>query len=372
MLEDPPPLEGQGPAWELSVQELQTALKGSPEDRQRLGLCYEELAKRAVYEYEKWMPRVLSWHDYQYNTFWYFGGSGEKDEGACSSGSSSKSFFSAAKENGRELFAEDCFFEVLARLAIKRLLHIHPISITYLVWTFARAGVCDKVFMEAVGDHFCDGLLPTLDRCSLGTIIWCFYQLSVPHKRLFQEAAAELMRPVRLRSLAPRNFQNVLIAYSRMQTSEPGFAATMARGMTRLLRGHDPRSSKCDRSLLFSYTCCNGDEVPADCFHISSLTIIARSYELLKAREPEVEDCYEAMADYVLRSIDRSPPKMREPGDAAQFALALARCAEGLPRIERLLDKFLDRLPDVCRGAPQRTLNQLWEALQRAGADAPT
>ena len=67
--------------------------EGHAED---FGFTAEELAKRACYEFETWLPRVMSWHDYQYRCFWFFGGKDTNDRNRDSG--ASKSFFSSDAE----------------------------------------------------------------------------------------------------------------------------------------------------------------------------------------------------------------------------------------------------------------------------------
>ena len=59
-----------------------------------------------------------------------------------------------------------------------------------------------KSVSETVGDWFCDGRLPMLDRCGLGTLLWCFAHANIQHPELFRIAAIELQRPVRVRFVA--------------------------------------------------------------------------------------------------------------------------------------------------------------------------
>ena len=81
----------EGPVWNFTAFELKSILReGHGED---FGLAAEALAQRACYEFETWLPRVLSWHDYQYRCFWFFGG---KDTGKDSK--ESKSFFGSDAE----------------------------------------------------------------------------------------------------------------------------------------------------------------------------------------------------------------------------------------------------------------------------------
>merc|ERR1712066_564752 len=109
----------------------------------------------------------------------------------------------------------------------------------------------------------------------------------------------------------------------------------MARGIARLLDAHDPRYPKMAKHVLFSYTCKDGSEVPADAFRISSLTVILRSLAVLQSGSPShpaklrrsVEKVCASMADYVRRSVASSPPFMREAGDAVDFFAQLARIA---------------------------------------------
>ena len=204
------PLELQGPVAELSVKELRRKLQ-EPSELDRLQLSDELLARRALKEYESFIPRVLSWHDYQYNTFWFF--ISERDSKESRGDRTARGYFGPEADKNQKLFAHEGFFLELAELASKRLEQIHPINLVYLLWTFTRAGVQAKSFFNDAAEHFCNGLLPSLDRCGLGTLVWCYSKQRIPHQRLFEKAAEELRRPVRARSLAPRNFQNTMIAY---------------------------------------------------------------------------------------------------------------------------------------------------------------
>eukprot|EP00931_Biecheleriopsis_adriatica_P075094 TRINITY_DN4903_c0_g1_i1.p1 TRINITY_DN4903_c0_g1~~TRINITY_DN4903_c0_g1_i1.p1 ORF type:complete len:576 (+),score=114.95 TRINITY_DN4903_c0_g1_i1:117-1844(+) len=343
-------LDGEGPVWEMSVKELKGALQQGLGDD--LGLDPEQLAKRAVYEYEKFMPKVLSWHDYQYLTFWFFGGMDKQDKGkgkGKDGDGNAKSFFNADRGATRMMFASDAFFNAAAKLLVRRMHRMHPINLTYFVWTFSRAGVVLPDFMRFVGDHMLSkGQIPMCDRCSLGTMVWNFSQCGIRHDRYFEETAAECVRPNRLRSLAPRNFQNTMIAFCRRKHWHEKYVDAMARGIPRLLDAHDPRFPKTDTSVLFSYTCRDGSEVPADAFRISSLTVILKQAQGLRAGAPDQppqlranwERCCASMADYVRRSVARSPPFMREQGDASEFFLQLGRVAEdGLLDVRGLLPR---------------------------------
>lgn len=362
-LDELPKLGGEGPAWNLSAQRLKEILSSCQADS--LGLCAHDLACRACAEYEQFEPRVLSWHDYQYITFWFFGGlkrDVEKDR-------SSKAFFTGNSGAARELFADDSFFHALATVVMERLplMRIHPINLTYLVWTFSRAAVVVPKFMGAVGDHLCrHGLIPMLDRCSLGTIVWNFSKQGIRHELLFKVVATELCRPNRVRSLAPRNFQNVLIAYSRNQHFDSELADAMARGIPRLLDNHDPQLPKLHRNVLFSYTCKDGSEVLADAFRIGGLTVIAKAFQDLRVQALSVEQCMAAMLRYTLKSVGCSPIMLREPGDACSFIRQLGYIAEaGLLNIKPLLCP-LDLSP-IVDGAPEKVVNQMKAALRRAG-----
>ncbi|CAK0822972.1 unnamed protein product, partial [Prorocentrum cordatum] len=188
------------------------------------------------------------------------------------------------------------------------------------VWTFSRAGVVLPSFMQSVGDHMLSrGQIPMCDRCSLGTMVWNFSQCGVSHDRYFEGTASECVRPNRLRSLAPRNFQNTMIAFARRRHWHEKYVDAMARGMVRLLDSHDPRFPKTDTSVLFSYTCKDGSEVPADAFRITSLTVILRQAQALRAGGPgqprelrrNWEQCCASMRPaYVRRSAGASPAHM--------------------------------------------------------------
>ena len=53
-----------GSVWSFTAFELKSILReGHGAD---FGLTSQALASRACYEFETWLPRVLSWHDYQY------------------------------------------------------------------------------------------------------------------------------------------------------------------------------------------------------------------------------------------------------------------------------------------------------------------
>ncbi|CAE8704591.1 unnamed protein product, partial [Polarella glacialis] len=138
------PLQGSGQVWDLSPAEIKSVLRtGQAAD---YGIETAELARRACAEFENFMPRVLSWHDYQYLCFWFFGG---KDSNGGDRNAKS-TFFSADSGASRDLFADDAFFAASARLLQERLPLMHPINTTYFVWTFARAGVEAPNLMQAV------------------------------------------------------------------------------------------------------------------------------------------------------------------------------------------------------------------------------
>merc|ERR1712183_634275 len=106
-----------------------------------------------------------------------------------------------------------------------------------MTWTFSRPQVIVPDFLEAVGNHLVEGYIPMLDRCGLCTLIWAYWKMGTPHKRLFDATAQEIKRPERLRSLAPRNFQNTMIAVSRMAHSfdlEVEVVDRLAQGIQRL------------------------------------------------------------------------------------------------------------------------------------------
>lgn len=356
-------LSGTGPEWDMSVKELKAALAAVGGVASSAGLRNVELARRAVATYEEFLPRVLSWHDYQYLTFWFFGGlSKETDRGR---DKGAKSFFQGSAS--RELFAEDAFFHEAARVMMGRLHRMPPINLTYFIWTFARPKIVVPDFMEVVGHHFCEGRIQMFDRCSLGTMVWNYSNLGVRHDRFFNDCADELARPNRVRSLAPRNYQNSFIAYSRMQHWDERLFAAMAGGMIRLLDGHDPKSPKCARTLLFSYTCKDGSEVPADAFRIGSLSVIYKTFKQLGVTGPQFEKTVASFLYFARRSVERSPPFMREPGDACTLLLELARgVAERKgPDIAHMLAQ--EDLAALCYGAPDRTVDQLRHALRRAG-----
>lgn len=357
----------EGPVWTFTAPELKAIMKeGHASD---FGFSTEELARRACFEFESWLPRVLSWHDYQYRCFWFFGGKDSMDKNR-DSGGTAKSFFSADAEASRQLFADDAFFEACTRLLCKRLDKMHPINLTYFVWTYVRAGVVHRELLHAVAEHFCKGWLPSLDRCSLGTMLWNFSKLEFRHDRFFELSAQELYRPNRLRSLAPRNFQNSMIAYSKRKHWNARVLEGFCRGIPRLLDNHDPSYPKTDTHVLFSYTCRDGSEVPADAFRIGSLTVITKAFHDLRASGPAVEECMTSMLSYVVRSVERSPQYMREAGDACNFLRQLGFFAgdSGLDLAKML--RPID-LPTMCDDAPDRAVDQMKAALRRAGVEWP-
>lgn len=369
--EDASELSGSGPVWEMSVRELKEALAlgKAPE----IGLEPEELARRACAEFERFLPRVLSWHDYQYITFWFFGGlqKQELQGGDRRDRDFSKSFFSAEGSASRDMFADDAFFRAASKLLKSRMHKQHPINLTYFIWTYSRAGIVDPELMQAVGNHMCCGWAPTLDRCSLGTMTWNFAKLGLRHDKMFEAFAAELTRPNRLRSLAPRNYQNTLIAYSRNRHWHGPLVDAMARGIPRLLDNHDPRYPKLSRQVLFSYTCRDGSEVPADAFRIGGLTVIVKAFHELGACGVSVEKCLSSILDYTERCVERSPPMMREAGDACGLLRQLGFWLSELDPSDDagILRGRLSRI-DMQRlavGAPEKVLAQATAALRRCG-----
>eukprot|EP00913_Durusdinium_trenchii_P020592 g19341.t1 len=316
VLEPLEPLELQGPIASLSVPELRSKLQ-DPEELQRLEFTDALLARRAVWEYETFIPRVLSWHDFQYNTFWFF----IKERGSKDRREEKRGYFGPGADDSK-MFAHEGFF------------------------------------ME--------------DRCGLCTLVWCFSRQRLRHQRLFEKAAVELQRTLRVRSLAPRNFQNTMIAYRWFgrghHEAVDALPPTLAQWLPRLLDGHDERTPKLRKEVMFSYTCQDGSVVPADAFRINGLNLIARGFLHLDAGSaPSVEACFESMTDYVLRSGRRSPNWMRSDGDLCQFALVVAEAAaKGWPGAASWLERLEAQLQLIRANARPRELSQLETALEHA------
>eukprot|EP00931_Biecheleriopsis_adriatica_P078668 TRINITY_DN52095_c0_g1_i1.p1 TRINITY_DN52095_c0_g1~~TRINITY_DN52095_c0_g1_i1.p1 ORF type:complete len:571 (+),score=120.79 TRINITY_DN52095_c0_g1_i1:44-1714(+) len=364
---DEEPLSIDGPAGELSVKELRAALQ-TPDRGAGLGLTDEALAQRACHEYEIFTPRVLSWHDYQYNTFWFF--IDDRNDRKGSKGTKGASgFFNSKFQNERKpMFAHRSFFEATAELATKRLRYIHPINLVYLLWSFTRGGVCVPEFFNAAAEYMCNGLLPSMDRCALGTMVLAFAKQQLRHERLFRMAAQELQRPVRARSLAPRNFQNVMIAY-RWYGPQEALTEELAKWLPRLLDKHEATKPKLRNRLLFPYTCIDGSVVLADAFRINGLNVVAGAFVQLNAESKAAEDMFKAIVDYIRRS-ERSPAWMREPGDVCAFAKILAEAViKGWPEANTLLEELKDT-GLVQKGAPQRELERLEATLRRGNLPA--
>merc|ERR1712070_963174 len=86
----------------------------------------------------------------------------------------------------------------------------------------------------------------------------------------------------------------------------------------------------------------------------------------LLANGPKVEGCLESIVGYVRRSIDASPPMMRDPGDACRFTLELLRLHRehrGLNVAHLLPDE--DELSRLCEGASERQQMQVYHAMRR-------
>ena len=99
-------------------------------------------------------------------------------------------YFGPQSDEAKKLFAHDSFFAEVAALASQRFQQIHPINLVYLLWTFTRAGVSAQKFFNDAADHFCDGLLPSLDRCGLCTLVWCYSRQRIRHDRLFPTSSS--------------------------------------------------------------------------------------------------------------------------------------------------------------------------------------
>ncbi|CAJ1361110.1 unnamed protein product [Effrenium voratum] len=359
-------LQLDGVIEELSVKELRATMQ-DPEQLQHLGLTDELLARRALWEYETFIPRVLSWHDFQYNTFWFFISDRDRGSNSQEKRDGKRGFFTAESEQNKKMFAHDGFFNAVAELASQRLDCMHPINLVYLLWTFTRAGVPARDFFSQAADHFCNGRLPTLDRCGLGTLVWCYSKQRHRHPRLFDRAAKELQRNVRVRSLAPRNFQNTMIAYRWYGKGHEPLMEKLAEWMPRLLDDHDERRPKLRPEVMFSYTCKDGSVVPADSFRINGLNIIARGFVNLDVCTPKVEACLESITDYVIRSAKRSPAWMRTEGDLCAFTTVIAEAVvKGWTCAPKLLNQLEAQPALVRRGANQRELSQLESMLERA------
>eukprot|EP00933_Yihiella_yeosuensis_P045178 TRINITY_DN40501_c0_g1_i1.p1 TRINITY_DN40501_c0_g1~~TRINITY_DN40501_c0_g1_i1.p1 ORF type:complete len:578 (+),score=69.12 TRINITY_DN40501_c0_g1_i1:93-1826(+) len=356
--------KGEGPAWELSVKELRAALQAGPEELERLGLTDQELAKRAVYEYSSFTPRVLSWHDFQYNTFWFF--ISDRDKGK-DRGKRVQGFFSKSASDNQRMFAHDSFFRATADCAMENLDKIHPINLVYMLWSFVRANVSAPQLFDAAGHYFCNGLIPSMDRCGLGTMVWAYSKARIRHQRFFDRAAEEYSRPVRARSLAPRNFQNTMLAYSWWGPGYEAMIERLAATLIRLLDNHDPRLPKLRNDLCFPYTCKDGAVVLADCYRIGGLNLFLRGLLTLNDRTDAAEACFEAIVNYNIKSAKRSPNWMRENGDIAYTMTLIAQAAaQGWPCAPRLLEKLEAESSLVRRGAKPHDLQRLDRALASA------
>merc|ERR1711972_1039532 len=130
-----------------------------------------------------------------------------------------------------------------------------------------------------------------------------------------------------------------------------GLLDAISLGISRLTDLHDPPGPKLDVDVLFSYTCRDGSEVPADSFRISSLSVISRAFLRLRAAGPCVEEAFKSMADYVRRSAEKSPRMMREQGDVAAFLSVLAQAVGRNDNLKPALEMFKDDLQSVTQGA---------------------
>mmetsp|Transcript_70554 Transcript_70554/g.228718 ORF Transcript_70554/g.228718 Transcript_70554/m.228718 type:complete len:103 (+) Transcript_70554:1122-1430(+) len=82
-----------------------------------------------------------------------------------------------------------------------------------------------------------------------------------------------------------------------------------------------------------------------------------------------VRRCVGSMADYVKRSIERSPPMMREAGDAAQFVAALGQAAGACRPLKECMGPFISMLPDILQGAPRNSARALQQGFFACGLD---
>lgn len=212
------------------------------------------------------------------------------------------------------MFENRAFFDAAEAVLLVRMdtERMHPINLTFFIWTFARAGYVKPTLRQCVGEILCNKeLIPIFDRCSLETMVWIF-KMDVRNVLFFQASAREACRPNHLRSLAPRDFQNIMIAFNRQRHWSEKLVDAMASGIRRILEVHDSKQPKTDTAVLFSYVCRDGSEVPADAFRISSCTVIAKAFREMRAYGTVVERMLASMLDYAVRSAERSPAMMRE------------------------------------------------------------
>mmetsp|Transcript_98093 Transcript_98093/g.184470 ORF Transcript_98093/g.184470 Transcript_98093/m.184470 type:complete len:600 (-) Transcript_98093:177-1976(-) len=348
---------------EMTVKELRELL-GTHGEVERQGYSWDDVAQRACEEYQqpKFFPRVQSFHDFKDITPWTFF---DKKKGKT---------FGKGRDKGAD-FAEKAFFKTMAPIVMDRLYSIHPISIVYMMWAFTRARVFDRQLMQAVGDYLCDGRLPMLDRCGLGMGLRLFAEHGFYHKKLFDLGIAEIRRPMRCRSLAARNLQNLAFAFSKLKIRDEGVLEDLARQAIRLMKDHDPRNAKTDGSVLFPYICKDGYVEATDNFRIQStpsLTWILECFLDLEAPRPILDKLVEAMADFALRSINRAPKYMLEPQDFVKFVFQLTRavemgCSAAVPGLEILAAP----LRSFCQGLPDRELQRLAGMYKKAGVAWP-
>ena len=195
-----------------------------------------------------------------------------------------------------------------------------------------------------------------LDRCGIGTLLWSYSAADIQHPELFRLSAEELVRPVRTRSLAPRNFQNVMISYGHLKMSKDLYRGNvitaLASRMPDLLDHHDPGNPKLEVDVLFSYTCKEGTEVRADAFRVSMLGVFLKY--LLKlpfdARSAAVNKLITSMCCYVERAIEWAQAIVFEPRDAVQFLVHLGLANKrGIPAARTGLETLAFAVRELCQ-----------------------
>jgi len=186
------------------------------------------------------------------------------------------------------------------------------------------------------------------------------------------------MRPVRARSLAPRNFQNTMLAYGNNKVAavpqRNTLMQTLAARIPDLLDPHDPLKPKLDDHVMFSYTCKDGSVVNADAFRVGNLQIILRTLVNTNAHGPTVDTVVTSMCGYVERSLHTNSAGAKKMGltlearDACSFLFYLGQAAkQGIPTAQGGLEILAGYARELSPSLPQVDRDRIQSAYDEAG-----
>ncbi|CAK9105868.1 unnamed protein product [Durusdinium trenchii] len=249
---------------------------------------YKALARRALDDYSKSKPRTF--HDCRRMTFWQFGPEKERRRVDCYAGKAFFDFLTDEKEG-----------------LLSRLPEIHPIAAVYLLQTLLESrNVIASLFQE-VGRYVAENI-STLDRDSLGRLVYVFAKAQVKNPGLFSVVKQECLRRCKFkegeRSLSPKVITDIVVAFASAKiVDEDLFEALMLRAVSLMDIDLQQELSPEVCAPLTSFS----GKVPATPFLLQDLVQLCRSFLDLQRVDQEF---FNDVSIYVVAALQSPNTKL--------------------------------------------------------------